>query len=147
MLKDILSISGKGGLYRLMSQATKGIIVESLETKQRTMIDQHYKVSSLNDIAIYTEDEEVPLKDIFVKMHQFENGKKASIKVKSSADDLKAYFEKILPQYDRERVYVSDIKKVIKWYNLLKEHTDIDFDKKEEEKSEEPSENEAQAEK
>ena len=147
MLKDILSISGKSGLYKLVSQATKGIIVESLETKQRIMIDQHYKVSSLNDIAIYTENEEAPLKDVFIKIHQFENGKKASIKVKSSANDLKAYFEKTLPQYDRDRVYVSDIKKVIKWYNLLKEYTDIDFEKKEEEKNAETSENEAQAEK
>ena len=146
MLKDILSISGKSGLYRLTSQATKGIIVESLETKKRTMIDQHYKVSSLNDIAVYTEDDEVPLKTIFQNIHKLENGGKTSIQPKAPAEELKAYFEKVLPTYDRDRVYVSDIKKIIKWYNLLKEFTDISFEEEQKEtenqeaKSEEPAE-------
>jgi len=117
-LKDILSISGKGGLFKFISQGRTGIIVESFEDKKRTVVHSSAKVSALKDIAIFTETEEVPLGDIFKKIYEKENGKK-TINHKSSSEELKAFMAEILPEYDKERVYVSDIKKLVQWYNLL----------------------------
>ena len=122
MLKDILAISGKPGLYRLVSQTTKGIVVESLDTGSKTIIGNSYKVSALKDIAIFTETEEKPLEDVFKNIYNLENGNPASVNEKGKPEEIKAYFEKILPDYDRDRVYVSDMKKVIKWYNILQQH-------------------------
>lgn len=117
-LKDILAISGKGGLFKFISQGRTGIIVESFEDKKRSVIHASSKVSALEDIAIFTETEEVALGDIFNKIHEKENGK-ATIDHKSSADELKAFMAEILPEYDKERVYVSDMKKLVQWYNTL----------------------------
>lgn len=117
-LKGILSISGYSGLYKLVSQAKNSIIVESLIDKTRMPAYASSKISALEDIAIYTYDEEVTLKEVFKKIFINENGKEA-ISHKASNDELKKYFETILPNYDKERVYVSDIKKVINWYNCL----------------------------
>ncbi len=117
-LKDILAISGKGGLFKFISQGRTGIIVESFEDKKRSVIHASSKVSALEDIAIFTETEEVALGDIFNKIYEKENGKE-TIDYKSSSDELKAYMEEILPEYDKERVYVSDMKKLVQWYNLL----------------------------
>ena len=122
MLKDILAISGKPGLYRLVSQTTKGIVVESLDTGSKTIIGNSYKVSALKDIAIFTETEEKPLEDVFKNIYNLENGNPASVNEKGKPEEIKAYFEKILPDYDKDRVYVSDMKKVIKWYNILQQH-------------------------
>jgi len=118
VLKDIMSISGHGGLFKYISQARNGIIVENLETEKRIQAFATMKVSSLEDIAIFTEDEEVKLEEVMEKIYNQEGGKPA-IDHKSDPTQLKSYFEKVLPEYDRERVYVSDIKKVIHWYNLL----------------------------
>ncbi len=128
MLKDIISISGKGGLYKLVAQSGKGIIVESFEDKKRMMVDQHYRVSSLIDIAIFTETEEKPLQNVFQNIYELENGQPTKINHKSSSNELKNYFEKVLPDYDQDRVYVSDIKKIIKWYNILQENNVLKFD-------------------
>ncbi len=117
-LKDLMAISGHGGLFRFISQARNGIIVESLETGKRMNAFTTMKVSALEDIAIYTEDKEIPLEEVLVSLHKYENGGEA-ISSKSDPDELKDYFSAILPEYDRDRVYVSDIKKVIAWYNLL----------------------------
>ena len=117
-LKDILAISGKGGLFKFISQGRTGIIVESFEDKKRTVIHASSKVSALEDIAIFTETEEVALGDIFNKIHEKENGKE-TIDHKSSSEELKAFMEEILPEYDKERVYVSDMKKLVQWYNML----------------------------
>jgi hypothetical protein len=117
-LKDILSISGKSGLFKFISQGRNGIIVESFEDKKKTLAHSSVKVSALEDIAIFTETEEMPLANVFKIIYDKENGK-ATISHKSSPEELKTYFEKILPEYDRSRVYVSDIKKVVNWYNLL----------------------------
>ncbi len=117
-LKEIMSISGKGGLFKFISQARNGIIVESFEDKKRFMVHSSAKVSALEDIAIYTKNDELPLADVLKKIYEKEEAKK-TISHKSSSNELTTYFESILPDYDRERVYVSDIKKIIHWYNLL----------------------------
>jgi hypothetical protein len=119
MLKDILAISGQPGLYKLVSNTKNGIIVENLETKKRMPAYATSKVSALNDIAIYTVDgEDKPLIEVFNNIRNKENGGQA-IESKSSNDELKTYFETIMPEYDQERVYVSDMKKVVQWYNLI----------------------------
>jgi len=117
-LKDIFSISGKGGLYKYVSQARNGIIVEHLESKKRIQAFATMKVSSLEDIAVFTEEEEVPLEEVLKKIYDSENGGEA-ISHKSDPGTLKEYFANIIPEYDRERVYVSDIKKILMWYNIL----------------------------
>ncbi len=134
-LKDILSISGKGGLYKFVSQARNGIIVESFEDGKRLAVHSSAKVSALEDIAIFTNTEEVPLADIFKKIHKKESGKE-TISHKSTTDELKAFIESILPDYDKERVYISDIKKLVMWYNILISHNLLNPEVEEEEKKE-----------
>lgn len=138
MLKDILSISGHAGLYKLVAQSSRSIIVESLETKQRIPVYFTSKVSALEDIAIYTEDEELPLSQVFEKIYKMENKGETSVSAKSSNEDIKDYFGDILPNYDKERVYVSDMKKVLTWYNILLKQNVLKF---EEEKKEVKTEN------
>lgn len=121
VLKDLLAISGYSGVFRFISQGRNGIIVESVETKKRMNAPATAKISSLEDIAIYTDDEEVPLAEVFDKIYEKENGGK-TINHKSSPDELKEYMSQILPDYDKERVYVSDIKKMVNWYNQLHQH-------------------------
>ena len=115
-MNEILSISGYSGLFKLISSTKNGIIVEDIETKKRLPAFTTSKVSSLRDIAIFKEDgEEVSLKNISNK----ENAKAAVDPKKADNETLKAYFAEVLPNYDRERVYVSHIKKVLTWYNQL----------------------------
>jgi hypothetical protein len=134
MLKDILAISGQPGLYKLVSNAKNGIIVENLETGKRMPTYATAKVSALADIAIYTADgEDKPLREVLKSIREKENGGLA-IDPKVSNDELKNYFEKVMPEYDKERVYVSDIKKVFQWYNTLQKLSMLDlFDEKAEE--------------
>ena len=117
-LKEIMSVSGQSGLYKYISQGRNGIIVESFSDKKRSFVNASSKVSSLEDIAIFTSEEEVPLKQVLKSIFEHENGGPAP-DPKSSPEELKAYMEKILPTYDHERVYVSDIKKLVAWYNAL----------------------------
>ncbi len=117
-LKDILAISGKPGLFKFVSQGRNGIIVESFTDNKRMIVHSTTKVSALEDIAIYTEVEEVPLKDVFTKLYEKEDGN-PTIDHKSNNEALRSLFSEILPDYDKDRVYVSDIKKVILWYNTL----------------------------
>jgi hypothetical protein len=133
MLKGILSISGQAGLYKLVAESKNNIIVESLDTKKRIPVYSTAKVSALEDIAIYTETSDVPLKDIFKSISDKEEGGSA-LSHKSSGNELKAYFEDVVPEYDKDRVYVSDIKKVLFWYNSLQEKEMLDFTETEEEK-------------
>ncbi|MBQ4214837.1 MAG: DUF5606 domain-containing protein [Bacteroidales bacterium] len=133
MLKDILSISGHSGLFKLVAQSTKSIIVESLETHQKMPVYYTNKVSALEDIAIFTEDEEIPLEQIFEKIYKMENKQKSPANEKSTNDEIKDYFSDILPDYDKERVYVSDMKKVLKWYNILLSQNILNFDEKKKE--------------
>lgn len=142
MLKGILSVSGHSGLFKLVAESKNNIIVESLDTNKRIPVYSTAKVSSLEDIAIFTENEDMPLKEVFKAISEFENGG-AAISVKSADKDLKAYFQKVLPEYDKARVYVSDIKKVILWYNKLQEKGMLDFSaltETEAEKNSEPKE-------
>ena len=117
-LKDIISISGEGGLFRFIAQGKNSIIVEHLETKKRSAAHGTAKVSSLEDIAIFTETEEIPLGEIFDKMWDKENGG-STIDHKSKPEELKKYFKEIQPDYDEDRVYTSDLKKLFNWYNIL----------------------------
>lgn len=144
-LKDILSISGKGGLFKFIAQARNGIVVESLEDKKRHVAPATARVSSLEDIAIFTEEEEVPLADIFMLIHEKTEGGE-SISHKSSSEELLSYFEELVPDYDEERVYVSDIKKVFQWYNQLHSHEMLEVIEKEEEGEEKEAEKKAEKE-
>ncbi|WP_300694947.1 DUF5606 domain-containing protein [uncultured Bacteroides sp.] len=120
MLKTILSISGKPGLYKLVSQGRNMLIVESLMDKRRFPAYGNEKIISLSDIAMYTDTEDVPLKNVFLAMKTKENGAAVAIDLKkATADELRAYLAEVLPNFDRDRVYVTDIKKLISWYNLL----------------------------
>jgi hypothetical protein len=139
MLKGILSISGQSGLFKMVTESKNNIIVESLATLKRIPVHSTSKVSALEDIAIYTDTAEVPLKDVFKVISEIENGGLA-ISPKSSVNELKSYFEKIVPEYDKGRVYISDIKKVLLWYNLLQEKGLLDFSEIKEESRETESE-------
>ncbi|MBO5224883.1 MAG: DUF5606 domain-containing protein [Parabacteroides sp.] len=119
MLKTILSISGKPGLFRLISHGKNMLIVESLVDKKRVPAYAKDKVISLGDIAMYTDADEVPLHQVLTNLKNKENGEKASISTSAKPDELRAYFAEVLPNFDRDRVYPSDIKKLISWYNLL----------------------------
>jgi polyphosphate kinase len=121
MLKTILSISGKPGLYRLVSKGKSLLIVESLSAdKKRFPAHGSEKIISLADIALYTDKEEAPLKDVLASIKEKENGAVISIDVKkASPDELRNYLSEVLPNYDREKVYINDIKRLISWYNIL----------------------------
>ncbi len=136
MLKGILALSGQSGLFKLIAEAKNNIIVESLENGKRLPVYSSTRVSTLEDIAIYTDTADIPLKEVLQKIAEKESSGK-SIDHKSSANILKNYFAGILPDYDRDRVYVSDIRKVILWYNLLQEKGLLDFTEDEEKKEDE----------
>ena len=134
-LSRILAISGQSGLYLYISQARNGAIVEALADKKRSSVSMTSKITSLADISIYTDEEEVKLQDVFLSMKEV-LGDADAPSSKSSADDLKALFEKALPTYDRDRFYVSHMKKVVDWYNNLKKYASLDFVNPEEEAEE-----------
>ncbi len=117
-LQGILSIAGKPGLYKIIGQTKSGVLVERLGESKRFPVPGSTRMSALEDIAIFTYDEEVPLKNVMESIFKKEEGKEC-ISPKESTDNLKTYFESILPDYDQDRVYVSDLKKVFSWYNLL----------------------------
>lgn len=118
VLKDILAISGEPGLFKFIAQGKNSIIVEHLETKKRSSAYGSSKVSSLEDIAIFTEKEDVPLGKVFDLIFEKAGGG-AAIDSKADGNKLKTWFEEILPDYSRDKVYVSDMKKVALWYNIL----------------------------
>ncbi len=128
ILFGILSITGKPGLYRNISQGGNKLIVESLLDGKRLIVSSNNQVISLADIAIYGDDEEKPLEDIFRTIYKVENKGKASVNQKSSNSELNEYFGDIYPEFDTDRVYVSDIKKVIKWYDMLIDNNILNFD-------------------
>ncbi|RCT55199.1 DUF5606 domain-containing protein [Winogradskyella sp. KYW1333] len=121
-LEKILAISGKPGLYEIVTQTRTGAVVESLLDKKRLTVGAHSNISILSEIAIYTLTEEVPLKDVLRKVKDKENGRPTSISHKDGKDVLEEYFFEVLPDYDEDRVYASDIKKVVQWYNLLQKN-------------------------
>jgi hypothetical protein len=126
-LDKILSISGKPGLYQIVTQTRNGAIVESLIDKKRITVGAHSNISILSEIAIYTLTEEVPLRDVLKKVKDKENAEKTSVSHKDGKDTLEEYFFNVLPDYDEDRVYASDIKKIIQWYNLLHTNDLLDY--------------------
>ncbi|MDO5104258.1 DUF5606 domain-containing protein [Capnocytophaga sp.] len=120
-LSKILAISGKPGLYHLDSQTRTGFLATSLADGKRVSVGIRNNVSLLSEIAIYTLEKEVPLAEVFKNIKEKENNEKASVSPKSDNATLEEYFFSVLPNYDEDRVYASDIKKVIQWYNLLLE--------------------------
>ena len=130
MLETILAISGKPGLYKLVSRGNRSLIVETIDAqKKRFPAFAADKVISLADIAMYTDEKEVPLRIVLNSIKTKESGKTASIDYrKASKDELHAYLGEVLPTFDRDRVYPTDIKKLIQWYNILIENGLDDFD-------------------
>ena len=125
-LSKILAVSGQSGLYLYISQARNGAIVEALSDKKRSSVSMTSKITSLADISIYTDDEEVKLQQVFLNMKEV-LGDADAPSAKSKPEDLKSLFEKALPDYDRDRFYVSHMKKVVEWYNALKNYASLDF--------------------
>ncbi len=117
-LKDILAISGQPGLYKYVAQSQRGVIVESLIDGKRMNASATSRVSALTEISMFTEGEDIALADVFTNIWNYTEGKEA-ISHKESADKIQAEFAKVLPEYDRDRVHVSDMKKCFAWYNLL----------------------------
>ncbi len=138
MLKEILSVTGKPGLFKLVSQGKNMLIVESLIDGKRIPAYTKDKVVSLGDIAIFTEEAEVPLGQVLESLKVKENGGKCSIDSKADNDKLRTFMTEVLPDYDRDRVYPSDIRKLINWYNILinAQITDFVEETKEETKEE-----------
>lgn len=130
MLQTILSIAGKPGLYKLVSRGKSNLIVESLdETHKRQPAFAADRVTSLADIAMFTDSEDVPLGEILTKLRDKENGKVASLNWrKASARELQAYFGEVLPNFDRDRVHNSDIKKLLQWYEILVKAGETNFE-------------------
>lgn len=137
MLKRILSISGRPGLFRLVNQGKNMLIVESLQNGKRMPAYATDKVVSLGDIAIYTEDEDVPLGNVFQAIKEKNEGKTVDVKALGNDTAIRSYFKEILPKFDEERVYTNDIKKVFSWYNILTEAGMTDFVSKEDASDEE----------
>lgn len=116
--KDILAISGMPGLYKYVAQSTRGIIVESLSDGKRLNASGSARVSALSDISMFTEGEDIPLAEVFTRMYAHTGGKEG-LSHKESPERIKAYFAEIVPDYDRDRVHVSDMKKALSWFNIL----------------------------
>ena len=139
MLRRILSVSGKPGLYKLISRGKNMLIVEAMDaSKKRQPIHGTDKVISLGDIAMYTDEEEVPLRQVFANIKTKEEGNPTTIDPKkASANELHEFMAAVLPNYDRDRVYNNDIKKLISWYNILTNNGITEFEEIEEEATEE----------
>ena len=133
-LSEILSINGKQGLFKLISKGKNNFIVESLIDRKRIPAFSHEGISSLDNIAIFTYEDDIPLVDVFKAIYTKEAGGKAP-EISKDTEQLKKYFEEVLPNYDKERVYPHNIKKALMWYNLLHNENLLDFTE------EEPTEN------
>jgi len=139
-LEGIINVSGKPGLFKVISKSNNTVIIESLTDKKRTAIYSHNQANLLNEIGVYTYNDTVPISDIFTKIAE-KTSCGPSINHKSSKDDLINFFREILPEYDEDRVYISDIKKVIQWYNIMQSVDLIKIQKnKKENKKEETNE-------
>ena len=134
MFERVLTISGKPGLYRLLSSGRNVLVVEVVDaTKKRMPVHNSDKVVMLDDIAIYTDTEEVPLREVFKNIYEKENGPLPMDLKMATPEELVEYFEGIMPDYDRERVYLTHIKKMYSWYNILVTNGIVDFEEPAEE--------------
>jgi hypothetical protein len=120
-LKEIMAIAGKPGLYKMVAQAKNGIIVESIIDQKRVQAFTQDKISTLEEISVYTEDGDKPLREIFQKIMTAQEGK-ATPDFKGNNNKIKEFFGQVLPEYDKERVYTSHMQKIVSWYNLLIQH-------------------------
>ena len=129
MKQTILAISGKPGLYKLLTRGKNNLIVEALDaTHKRQPTFANDRITSLGDIAMFTNGDDVALTQVLENIKKLEDGKKASVNYKTaSGDELREYFAKVLPDFDRDRVHISDIKKLISWYNLLIKNNITEF--------------------
>lgn len=142
-LREILSISGKPGLHKMVKQTNNGMIVESLDDNKRFPVFAHDQISSLEEISIFTNTEDMPLKEVLQKMAEKHEQGPAINPKKTSSEALKEYFGEVVPQYDEDQVYVSHIKKIISWYNALQRNDLLGL--LEEEKPEQESGDEEQS--
>jgi hypothetical protein len=133
-LDKILTISGKPGLFRMISQTRTGVIAISLSDQKKVVTNIRQQINLLSEIRVFGLKDEMPLSEIFKLMYQLEKGKQARVKPKASIDELESYFFKVFQDYDEDRVYGSDIKKIIQWYNLLLDSNELKFDLAKEEK-------------
>ena len=138
-LKKILSVSGEHGLFAYVAQGRGGIIAESLQTKQRQMFGANAKVSSLADISIYTDESEMSLKEVLTAMAA-KLAQGAAPDPKGDPKAIKAFFAEVVPNYDEDRFYVSHMKKILGWYEDLRQYASLEFVEEEEEKEEKPEE-------
>lgn len=137
-LARILAVTGQHGLFRYIAQARNGVIAESLETGKRTVFDAHSRITTLADIAIYTNEEELKLSEVFTALQKTLDGQGAP-SPKASESELVALFEKAVPNYDADRFHVSHMRKVVGWYSELEQFASLDFE------TEEDGEQQAQA--
>ena len=138
-LNTILAISGRPGLFKLLTQTRGGFVAQSLLDNKKISVNAQSNVSVLSEIAVYTLTEELPLKEVLKKIRDKENGGLTSVAHKASKDDLEEYFFSVLSDYDEDRVYASDIKKIIQWYNLLHKNELLNLIDEEEVSGEEDS--------
>ena len=131
-LAKILTVSGQRGLFLYVAQARHGVIAESLRDKKRVVFDAKSRITTLADIAIYTQTQELKLQEVFLSLKNVREGGEAPSS-KSSDEELKALFEKAVPDYDADRFYVSHMKKVVDWYNELLTYASLDFESEEQE--------------
>lgn len=129
-LQKILSVSGQAGLFLFINQANSGVIVESLSSKKRSLFGMQSRMTSLSDISIFTTEEELPLKKVLEAMRDYLSSKEAP-SAKADPEVLKEFFDKVIPNYNRDRFYVSHMKKVVEWYNQLRSFASLDFEEKE----------------
>lgn len=118
-LEKILSISQKPGLYKMLTQTRSGIVAESLTDGKKIAVNIRNNISILSEIAVFTLTEDLPLREVFLKIREKENSNPTAVSHKASKDELEEYFFSVLPDYDEDRVYPSDIKKILQWYNIL----------------------------
>ena len=133
-LDKILNIAGKPGLFRMVAHTRTGVIATSLSDQKKIVTNNSQQVNILSEIRVFGLKDEIPISDVFVRMYKLEKGHPARIKPKASKEELESYFFEVFQDYDKDRVYASDIKKIIQWYNLLLESNELEFDLPKQEK-------------
>ena len=133
-LDKILTIAGKPGLFRMVAQTRTGVIATSLSNQKKIVTNLGQQINVLSEIRVFGLKDEMPISDVFERMYQLEKGQPARIKPKASKEELESYFFEVFQDYDEDRVYASDIKKIIQWYNLLLDSNELEFDQPKEEK-------------
>tara|TARA_B100000035_G_C20736304_1_gene437772 strand:+ start:101 stop:538 length:438 start_codon:yes stop_codon:yes gene_type:complete len=133
-LDKILTIAGRPGLFRMVAQTRNGVIATSLSNQKKIVTNIRQQINVLSEIRVFGLKDEMPISDVFERMYQLEKGQPARIKPKASKEELESYFFEVFQDYDEDRVYASDIKKIIQWYNLLLDSNELKFDLPKEEK-------------